>query len=177
MKSARTGGGVRSRRRGGQHCRPGTRRLARRPAAAAAAPRLASLNNADPRCTTRYSCRIQILPTQQREQEGVMVGTMEMVKSAMITVASCAIAVLPAVFAELVSGEVDRLQAAVGDRLIEHEDPSLVSALKLAGDFLLERPFRLTLWRVFPLGAPLALAFAGLCTAYLTVLVQLTGAI
>ncbi|XP_045779095.1 uncharacterized protein LOC123876787 [Maniola jurtina] len=91
-------------------------------------------------------------------------------------IADCMINVIlplvPALFAELVTAEVDKIRIHLTRQLLFCSNNALRNRTYDALKFLKLRPFKYTIWRAFSLNISLPLGLISLCTTYTIVMVQ-----
>ncbi|XP_069362066.1 uncharacterized protein [Maniola hyperantus] len=79
---------------------------------------------------------------------------------------------VPALFAELVTAEVDKIRIHLTRQLLFCSNNALRNRTYDALKFLELRPFKFTIWRTFSLNISLPLGLISLCTTYTIVIIQ-----
>nr|BAW33746.1 gustatory receptor 28 [Bombyx mori] len=82
--------------------------------------------------------------------------------------------VVPAIFAELTTAEVERIIDVINRQLLRCTDEHMELELKVALEFIRRRPFDYVIWRTVPLNASLPIAIISLCITYVVIVIQLT---
>ncbi|XP_072933682.1 uncharacterized protein [Epargyreus clarus] len=79
---------------------------------------------------------------------------------------------LPAVFAELINSEVDKIKTLLARQLSVTIDTSVRNKLIDGLKFLEFCPFTFTVWRIFPVNLKMVMATINLYTTFLIVIIQ-----
>ncbi|KAJ8727237.1 hypothetical protein PYW08_015634 [Mythimna loreyi] len=90
------------------------------------------------------------------------------------TIAQSFIPLIPALFAEMVYKETDKIKLCVTKQLLVCKDTKSRDAVENAVRFLEQRRFRYTVWRLFTLDITLIFTVVEMITTYTVAMIQFT---